>query len=173
MLYSKPLPYDTADNDSLRGLHSIPYAQRAGRSNLRHNGDSDQFRSPLHLFDAETDFSERTSDLFRSTTDRRMQQLAKVITHSPYLNEKMQSHITDVTSPSRMRAAPRSEFVRPYLATGQEEELYHWVSFDPTVRHTVWSVVVGMTVIVVGTMGTNQVIVQKYISLQSQTQAKM
>nr|XP_054766894.1 sodium-coupled monocarboxylate transporter 1-like [Lytechinus pictus] len=47
------------------------------------------------------------------------------------------------------------------------------VSFDPTVRHTVWSVVVGMTVIVVGTMGTNQVIVQKYISLQSQTQAKM
>eukprot|EP00057_Strongylocentrotus_purpuratus_P026344 XP_011680818.1 PREDICTED: sodium-coupled monocarboxylate transporter 1-like [Strongylocentrotus purpuratus] len=47
------------------------------------------------------------------------------------------------------------------------------VSFDPTVRHTVWSVVVGMTVIVVGTMGTNQVIVQKYLSLETQTQAKI
>nr|XP_054769649.1 uncharacterized protein LOC129277506 [Lytechinus pictus] len=140
MLYSKPMPYDIADDDGLGVLYNISYAQRAGRSNLRRDDDSDQFRLPSYLFDTETNFSERTSDLFRSTDgytdesysvtnpsfnveeDRRMQQLAEVITQSPYLNERMRSQITDVTSPSRLRAAPRSEFVRPYLATGQEEE---------------------------------------------------
>ncbi|XP_071493671.1 sodium-coupled monocarboxylate transporter 1-like [Diadema antillarum] len=47
------------------------------------------------------------------------------------------------------------------------------ISFDPTVRHTVWSVVAGMTVIVVMTTGTNQTIVQRYLSLATPRRAKI
>ena len=104
MLYSKPQAYNQAD-DRLHVLYNVPYAQRTGRSNFnRFEEGSDAYRLPSYLVNSEFDFSERTSDIFRSSDgysdesisvnnpsynteeDRRMQQLAEVITQSPYLN---------------------------------------------------------------------------------------
>lgn len=83
LLYSKPRSYDIAD-DRQRVLYNVPRAQRTGRSDFRHNDGSEQYRLPSYLFDSEIDSSDRTSDI--TEEDRHMQQLAEVITQSPYLN---------------------------------------------------------------------------------------
>eukprot|EP00057_Strongylocentrotus_purpuratus_P015247 XP_011669721.1 PREDICTED: uncharacterized protein LOC105440850 [Strongylocentrotus purpuratus] len=119
LLYSKPQSYDIAD-DRQRVLYNVPRAQRTGRSDFRHNDGSEQYRLPSYLFDSETDSSDRTSDI--TEEDRHMQQLAEVITQSPYLNERMRSQITDIAGRSGHRPPQQSEFVRPYVASGREAE---------------------------------------------------
>ncbi|UYV76494.1 hypothetical protein LAZ67_14000717, partial [Cordylochernes scorpioides] len=44
---------------------------------------------------------------------------------------------------------------------------------DPTVRHTVWSLVLGGTIVYVSVYGTNQTQVQRYMTVKSLTKAKL
>ncbi|XP_071482117.1 uncharacterized protein [Diadema antillarum] len=137
LLYGgKPL-YSRRRNEPSNVFYNMPYSQRAARFNQPYRGAANKL--PSYLVDSEFDmYSDQTSDIFDSQDsfsdesfsnnlshnteeDRRMRHLAEVITQSPYLNERMRSHISNIAR--RPDPRPRqSEFMRPYIASGREAE---------------------------------------------------